>query len=82
MNDQQRERDVLIEAATTAHRDRDATGRILPSAAWHDLGPEEREKLFRNQLVSRRLERAADPDGLTTTARAVLERVDELGQAG
>ena len=74
------EQSLLIEAAATAFRERDATGRILPSADWWDLSPEDRDRAFKLQLVSRRLESAADPDGLSTTARAVLSRIPSLGQ--
>jgi hypothetical protein len=68
-------KDVLIEAAVSAFRERNAFGRILPASAWWDLAPEDREALFDRQLESRLLERAIDPDGLTSTARAVLERL-------
>jgi hypothetical protein len=76
-----RDRDALIEAAASAFRARDVFGRILPSPHWADLAPEDRDALFDLQLASRRLERAAHPDGLTSTARAVLERIAYLGQA-
>ena len=69
------------EAAATAFRERDVTGRILPSADWADLPPEDRDLLFDLQLESRRLERAIDPEALSSTARAVLGRVRRLGQA-
>ena len=68
-------KDVLIEAAVSAFRERNAFGRILPASAWWDLAPEDREALFGRQLESRLLERAIDPDGLSSTARAVLERL-------
>ena len=71
MNDE-----LLIEAATTAWRERDpATGRIRPSPAWCDLSPADRESAFRRQLESRVLERALDPRGLSTTVKAVLARL-------
>jgi hypothetical protein len=76
------ERDALIEAAATAFRARDVSGRILPSPDWADLQPEDRDALFDLQLASRRLERAVHPRGLSSTARAVLARIDLLGQAG
>lgn len=68
-------RDALIEAAVTAHRDRDREGRLVPPAAWWDLSPEDAAELFRRQLVTRVLERAADPAGRSTTVRAVLGRI-------
>ncbi len=78
MSDQ--DRDLLSEAAATAFRERDASGRMLPSPAWWDLAPEDRDAAFTVQLAARRLERAEDPEGLSTTARAVLSRVRALGQ--
>ena len=76
------ERDALIEAAATAFRARDLSGRILPSPDWADLTPEDRDVLFDLQLASRRLERAAHPQGLSSTARAVLARIELSGRRG
>jgi hypothetical protein len=77
------ETETLIEAATTAFRERDpASGRILPSPAWWDLSPADRERLFARQLVSRAVESAIDDDGLSSTARAVLDRVPGVEQIG
>ena len=72
--------DLLIEAATTAHRARDLAGVIQPHPAWADLTPEGRRRLHQAQLFWRDLERALDPDGLSTTARAVLARARNLRQ--
>jgi len=76
----QKDRDLLIEAAVTAFRERDAEGRIRFSPAWRDLPPQDREALFEAQLAARRVERAVDPEGLSTTSRAVLARLPWLGQ--
>ncbi len=76
------ERDALIEAAASSFRAREVSGRILPSPDWADLQPEDRDALFDLQLASRRLERAAHRRGLSSTARAVLARIELLGQAG
>jgi hypothetical protein len=75
-----RPEDILIEAAAAAHRDRDPEGRIQPSADRVDLAPEDRDRLFEIQLASRILERAAQPDSLSATARAVLEQIRLLDQ--
>jgi hypothetical protein len=73
--------DALIEAATTAFRERDAaTGRILPSPAWWDLSATEREQLFAWQLANHALESGLDAEGLTSTARAVLDRLPGVAQ--
>jgi hypothetical protein len=69
-------KDLLIEQAVSAFRERDAWGRIVPSPAWRDLAPEDRDEAFRRQLESRVLERALDPAGLSATARAVLHRLN------
>jgi len=75
------ERELLIEAATSAHRERDASGRILPSPAWMDLAGDDREALFDAQVRSRLLEAALDGRGLSSTGRTVLRRALDLGQA-
>jgi hypothetical protein len=66
--------DLLIEQVAGAHRpiSRDEL-RYHP--AWHDLGPEARERAFERARALRALEAALDPDGLSTTARAVLARI-------
>ena len=75
-----REREELIEATVTAHRERDAQGRILASPAWHDLSPKDRDEAFERQLLSRVMERAHDREGLTSTAREVLRRIRSIRQ--
>ncbi|MHC4082697.1 MAG: hypothetical protein ACYS15_07690 [Planctomycetota bacterium] len=72
--------EVLLEAATTAHRERDSYGRVKPSPAWADLAPAQRDALFQRQLAARLVEQAVDPQGLSSTARAVLDRIAFLGQ--
>ena len=67
--------DILIEQAVSAYRERDASGRIIPSPAWWDLPPESREELFKRQLESRIMERALNPEGMSTTVRSVLNRL-------
>jgi len=68
-------KELLIEHAASAFRERDTWGRILPSPAWRDLSPEDRDAAFERQLESRVIERALHPAGLSATARAVLERL-------
>ncbi len=68
-------KDILIEQAVSAHRERTTAGRILPSPAWWDLPAESREELFLRQMQSRIVERAFAPDGLSTTVRSVLDRL-------
>ena len=68
-------KDLLIEAAASAFRERNSWGRVLPSPAWMDLTPSDREALFERQLSSRIIERALDPNGRSGTVRAVLARL-------
>jgi len=68
-------KDLLIEQAAAAFRERTAWGRILPSPAWWDLTPEDRETAYARQLESRLIERALRRDGLSCTVLAVMERL-------
>lgn len=75
------EQDALIEAAVGAFRERDpASGAIRPSPAFLDLPPAACDELFARQTASRHLERTLHPSGLSTTARAVIERAFRLNQ--
>lgn len=66
--------EILIEEVAGAHRpaSRDAL-RYHP--AWHDLGDDARRRAFDLARALRKVEAAADPEGLSTTARAVLARI-------
>ncbi len=75
-------RDVLVEATLSAWRERDVFGRLCAAPAWSDLAPEDRERAFDAQLALRRVERALDARGLSTTAHAVLARVRFVAQLG
>lgn len=76
------EREILIEAATTAYRERDRDGRILPSPAWADLLPDDRERVYDVQASSRLLEAGWDESGLSAAGRAVVRRAARLAQLG
>lgn len=65
----------LIEAAVTAHRERDRDGRIVPPAAWWDLSPEGLDRLFAEQAFAREIERAVDSNGESGTVKAVMARI-------
>jgi hypothetical protein len=69
------ERERLIEEATSAHRTTDPGGAILPHPAWCDLAPDDRRLVYEETVRQRDLEAALDPEGLTTTVRAVLARI-------
>lgn len=66
--------DLLIEQVAGAYRpvSRDE---LHYHPAWHDLGPDARQRAFERARALRALEAALDPDGLSTTARAVLDRI-------
>jgi len=64
----------LIEEVAGAFRPRDPrTLAFLP--AWYDLSTEGREAAYERSLEMRRIEAALDPEGLSSTARAVLARI-------
>ncbi|HEX4462312.1 MAG TPA: hypothetical protein VIA18_30255 [Polyangia bacterium] len=70
------ERDALVEQVAGAFRTRDPRdGRAQPHPAWRDLDDAGRAAAFDRAAASRTLEAALDPDGLSTTARAVLARI-------
>jgi len=73
------EREALVEQAAGAWRPRDPLGTIRPHPAWHDLDEAGRVASFDLAADLRRLEAAADPDGLSTTARAVLASIRRAG---
>jgi hypothetical protein len=67
--------ELLIEEVAGAHRPvpRDEL-RYHPR--WHDLSAAGRARAFARATALRELEAALDPDGLSTTARAVLARIE------
>jgi len=69
------ERELFLEAVSTAHRERDPDGRVLPPAAWWDLAPDDRLKAFDVQVATREMERVLDPKGWNGTIRAVISRL-------
>ena len=69
------EREALIAAVTSAHRDRDPHGEIRGHRAFHDLDEAGRVEAFEETLRVRKIEAASDPAGLTSTARAILARI-------
>ncbi len=71
----ERERNILIEQAITAWRPRDPHGRLRSHHAWHDLDEAGRLQLFDETMVQRTLEAALDSEGLSSTARAVLAKI-------
>lgn len=80
MSNPGKDRDTLIEALASAHRGRDPFGALRWHPAFYDLDAEGRVEAFDIARRSRALEAALDPDGLSTSARAVLGRI--LGNRG
>ncbi len=68
-------REALVEAAAGAWRPRRPGGGVGTHPAWQDLDAAGREESFRAAAQSRRFEAALDPEGLSSTARAVLGRL-------
>ena len=69
------ERELLVEAAASAHRPRDPHGNVRPHKAWLDLDEAGRAEAFDVAQKLRTLEAALDPEGLSTTARAIVDRI-------
>jgi hypothetical protein len=77
MADEDTERALLIEQVAGAWRPTDVDGGVRSHPAWHDLDATGRREAFADATRARRLEAALDPEGLSTTARAVLDRILE-----
>jgi hypothetical protein len=69
------ERRALIEQVAGAWRPRGAHGELRNHPAWHDLDDDGRREAAALAAALRRLEAALDPEGLSTTAKAVLARI-------
>jgi hypothetical protein len=67
-----RDIEILIEAATTAWRPQAPSGQIRPHPAWADLDAAGRIAVYEATRALRWLEASHDPRGLSTTARKVL----------
>lgn len=70
-----RTRAELVESVASAFRPRDVSGGIRPHPKWYDLDERGRAAAFDVALSLRTMEAALDPDGLSTTARAVLDTI-------
>jgi hypothetical protein len=64
----------LIEEVAGAYRP-GSRDELRYHPAWHDLDAAARAHAFELARTNRRIEAAIDPDGLSTTARAVLARI-------
>ena len=68
------EEELLVEQVASAHRPK-SLDEIRYHPAWHDLDAVARERAFDLARVLRPLEAALDDEGLSTTARAVLQKI-------
>jgi hypothetical protein len=70
-----KDRELLIEATLSPHRPLASDGSVRFHPAFFDLDAAGREAAFAEAFRQRRLEALAAPDGLSATARAVLQRI-------
>ncbi|MBL9013867.1 MAG: hypothetical protein JNL83_06815 [Myxococcales bacterium] len=68
------EKELLIEQVAGAWRP-EGDDELHYHKAWHDLDAAGRARAFELARALRPLEAALDPDGLSTTARAVLAKI-------
>lgn len=66
--------ELLIEQVASAHRP-PVRDELRYHPAWHDLDAADRIRAFERARALRAVEAALDPDGLSTTARAVLAKL-------
>jgi hypothetical protein len=69
------DRELLLERVAGAHRARDPFSRLKPEPAFFDLDETGRREAYELGVVTRRLEAALDPEGLSATGRAVMGRI-------
>lgn len=70
------EEEVLVEQVAGAYRP-PSLDELRYHPAWHDLDAAARVRAFDLASALRPVEAALDPDGLSTTARAVLARLEK-----
>jgi hypothetical protein len=74
--------ELLVEQVVSAHRPLTAAGELRGHPAWHDLPEGERVRAYEETARARALEAALDARGLSTTAKAVLARIQAAGGGG
>lgn len=68
----------LLEEVLGAWRPHDPV-ELAYHPAWHDLDEAARARAFELSVRLRKMEAALDPEGLSTTSRAVLARIRRAG---
>jgi hypothetical protein len=71
-----REEELLLEQVTSAHRERGLDGAVRFHPSWYDLDEPARAAAFEATVELRKLEAAMDPEGMSSTVRALLARVE------
>ena len=74
MSDRHDDDELLIEQVASAHRPAPRE-ELRYHPAWYDLGPDARRRAAKLAEDLRALEAALDPGGVSTAARAVLDRI-------
>ncbi len=69
------EEELLLEQVTSAHRERGVDGTVRSHPAWHDLDEAGRQAAFDATVELRKMESAIDPQGYSSTIRALLSRI-------
>lgn len=69
------EEEILVEQVAGAQRPR-PRDTLRYHRAWHDLGDAGRIRAHEIARAVRKVEAALDPDGFSTTTRAVLARIE------
>ena len=67
--------ELLLEEVLAAYRARGRDGSIRSHPAWHDLPDELKKQAYEELLRLRQMEAALDPQGQSTTVKAVLARI-------
>lgn len=72
---EERDEEVLVEQVAGAYRPR-SRDELRYHPAWHDLDEAARVKAYEIARAMRPIEAALDGEGLSSTARAVLARIE------
>lgn len=67
--------DAVIEQLAGAYRQRGRSGEVLEHRAFFDLDATGRQEAHARSLALRQLEAALDPQGYSSTVRAVLAQI-------
>ena len=75
MTPEEEDEELLVEQVASASRPR-SRDELRYHPAWHDLGGAGRIKAYELGRALRKLEAAYDAEGLSLTAKAVLDRIE------